>query len=104
MSISFCSHNHLCKHVCNYFQYITLLKVNTHQTINELKHRDLHISPFYEHKFTNTLVVKRTYKKLYKSITLDETFLSYLGVINTNDLIYILDTNDIKNYEPKLIR
>ena len=36
-------------------------------------------------------------------MTLDETFLSYLGGINTNDLIInILDTNRIDNYEPQL--
>ena len=37
-------------------------------------------------------------------MTLDETFLSYLGGINNNDLINILDTNLIDNYEPQLIR
>ena len=64
MSISFCSHNHLCKHLCNYYQCITLLKVNTHYTTNKFKHRDMHISLFYEHILTNTLNVKRTYNKL----------------------------------------
>ena len=37
-------------------------------------------------------------------MTLDETFLSYLGGINNDDLINILDTNLIDNYEPQLIR
>ena len=37
-------------------------------------------------------------------MTLDETFLSYLGGINNNDLINILDTNLIDNYEPQVIR
>ena len=37
-------------------------------------------------------------------MTLDETFLSYLGGINNNDLINIFDTNLIYNYEPQLIR
>ena len=37
-------------------------------------------------------------------MTLDETFLSHLGGINNNDLINILDTNRIDNYEPQLIR
>ena len=37
-------------------------------------------------------------------MTLDETLLSYLGGINNNDLINILDTNLIDNYEPQLIR
>ena len=37
-------------------------------------------------------------------MTLDETFLSYLGGINNNDLINILETNLIDNYEPQLIR
>ena len=37
-------------------------------------------------------------------MTLDETFLSYLGGSNNNDLINILDTNRIDNYEPQLIR
>ena len=36
-------------------------------------------------------------------MTLDETFLSYLGGINNNDLFNILDTNLIDNYEPQLI-
>lgn len=42
--------------------------------------------------------------KLYKGMTLDDTFLSFLGGINNNDLINILDTNDVENYEPQLIR
>ena len=33
---------------------------------------------------------------MYKRITLDETLLSYLGDINNNDLINILDTHYIK--------
>ena len=37
-------------------------------------------------------------------MTLGETFLSYLGGINNNDLINILDTNLIDKYEPQLIR
>ena len=37
-------------------------------------------------------------------MTLDETFLSYLGGINNNDLINILDANLIDNCEPQLIR
>ena len=37
-------------------------------------------------------------------MTLGETFLSYLGGINSDDLINILDTNIIDNYEPQLIR
>ena len=37
-------------------------------------------------------------------MTLDETLLSYLEGINNNDLINILDTNLIDNYEPQLIR
>ena len=37
-------------------------------------------------------------------MTLDETFFSYLGRINNNYLINILDTNRIDNYEPQLIR
>ena len=37
-------------------------------------------------------------------MTLDETFLSYLGGINNNNLINILDTNLIDNCEPQLIR
>ena len=36
-------------------------------------------------------------------MTLDETFLSYLGGINNNDLLYILDTNLIDKYERQLI-
>ena len=36
-------------------------------------------------------------------MTLDETFLSYLGGINNNDLTNILDTNYIEHYEPQLI-
>ena len=64
MSISFCSHNPLCKHLCNYFQCLTLLKANTHYTTNKFNNRGMHISLFYEHIFTNTLDVKRTYNKL----------------------------------------
>ena len=37
-------------------------------------------------------------------MTLDETFLSYLGGINNDDLINNLDTNPIDNCEPQLIR
>ena len=38
-------------------------------------------------------------------MAIDETFLSYLrGINNNNDLINILDTNLIDNYEPQLIR
>ena len=36
-------------------------------------------------------------------MTKDETSLSYLRDININDLINILDTNYLKNYEPQLI-
>ena len=65
------------------------------------------MSLFYEHILTNTFDIKRTNNKLekiYKSMALDETFLSYLGGINNNDLINILNTNRIDNYEPQLIR
>ena len=41
---------------------------------------------------------------LIKSMRLDETFLSYLRGINNNDLINILDTNLIVNYDTQLIR
>jgi hypothetical protein len=64
MSISFCSHNHFCKHLCNYFQCITLLKVNKHYTTNKLKHREIHMSLFYEHILTNTFDIKRKHNKL----------------------------------------
>ena len=37
-------------------------------------------------------------------MTLDETFISYLGGINNNDLINILGTNLIDNYESQLTR
>ena len=36
-------------------------------------------------------------------MTLDETFFSYLGGINNNDLINILETNGVENHEPQLI-
>ena len=64
MFISFCSHNHFCKHLCNYFQCITLLKVNKHYTTNKLKHREIHMLLFYEHILTNTFDIKRTHNKL----------------------------------------
>ena len=64
MSISFCSHNHFCEHLCNYFQCITLLKVNKHYTTNKLKHREIHMSLFYEQILTNTFDIKRKHNKL----------------------------------------
>ena len=36
-------------------------------------------------------------------MTSDETFLSYLGGINNNDLINILGTNCNEYYEPQLM-
>ena len=64
MSISFCSHNHFCEHLCNYFQCITLLNDNKHYTTNKLKHREIHMSLFYEHILTNTFDIKRKHNKL----------------------------------------